>query len=112
MASQLGPIEIHCDAPSYSIVAACRQLGFRQPEDVAWYRLHHFINGQYDQWRSFDFQALKTLLGWQRPKRESCICGQPLPETEMYTFTLLSGTQVSYFIGQCRHCRTIFWDEP
>ena len=39
MSSQQGPLEIDGDAPPYHIVRACRQLGFRDPEEVRWCRL-------------------------------------------------------------------------
>jgi hypothetical protein len=34
-----------------------------------------------------------------------------LPVMERYTFTLVSGAQSSYFIGQCSRCLAIYWDE-
>jgi hypothetical protein len=30
---------------------------------------------------------------------------------EGYTFTFASGKEAEYLLGQCRRCRTIFWEE-
>ena len=36
MSSELGLLEVECDAPPYPIVRACRKLGLIAPEDVRW----------------------------------------------------------------------------
>jgi hypothetical protein len=43
MLKRLGPIDVDCDAPSYMIVQACRQLVMQSPEDVRWCRMRHFL---------------------------------------------------------------------
>lgn len=99
MAKDLGPIEILCDAPPYPVVKACAGLGFREPQDVRWARL--------------DRRRLRRPAGlfpWLRPAAPRCACGQPLPALESYTFTFVSGSQARYHLGQCRRCRTIYWD--
>src|SRR5437868_7926718 len=105
MPNQLGPLEFCCDAPPYNIVRACRMIGLRSPEDVRWCRLSPFIG------TSPKPQSWRMLLGMTRPEEGACTCGQKLPLLERYTFTLISGNQSSYFLGQCSRCRSIYWDQ-
>jgi hypothetical protein len=100
MPEDLGPIEIVCDAPPYPVVRACAGLGLHAPQDV--------------RWRRFDRRRLKRPAGlfpWLRGGKPSCGCGRPLPELESYTFTFVSGSKMEYFLAQCPHCRTIYWDK-
>jgi hypothetical protein len=100
MAEELGPIEIECDAPSYAVVKACVGLGFITPQDVRWQRIdRHSV-------------AVKPIgfFGWRKSKPPRCHCGEEVPMLHSYTFTFLSGSQVCYFVSQCRRCRTVFWD--
>jgi hypothetical protein len=34
------------------------------------------------------------------------------PELARCTFIFPSGMEADYLVGQCRHCRAIFWEEP
>jgi hypothetical protein len=34
----------------------------------------------------------------------------PLPTLTPYRFVLNTGDEVSYALGQCPHCLTVFWD--
>jgi hypothetical protein len=101
MPDQLGPLEIDCDAPPYTIVQASAAVGIRMPEDVRWCRLRHFLD-RHAGWRK--------VLGLSRPAAESCTCGQALPKLVRYLFTLNTGEEMSYLLGQCRRCRSVFWD--
>ncbi len=104
MSEQLGPLDVDCDAPPYAVVAACEGLGFQAPLDVRWCRTSH---SQADR--------ASKLLGWfhgkGRPEQRTCTCGQSLPLLEPYTFPFISEKRVVYFLGQCRRCRTIYWEE-
>jgi hypothetical protein len=91
MSSELGPIDIVCDAPPYPVVRACQRLGLRAPQDVRWCRVNRYAAGS---------------------ARGSCTCGHAAPRLESYTFTFVSGSQASYYLAQCPRCRTIFWDKP
>ncbi len=108
MSSKLGPIEIQCDAPPYPIVQACHMIGVRRPEDTRWCRMsqfrHYGANGR-------DGQSVWHLsLGLGRQERTACTCGQSLPRMEEYAFTYVTGEEVSYRLGQCTKCDTVFWD--
>ena len=103
-------LDIPCDAPSYSIVKACRMVGVRTPEDVRWCRLSHFRKGRHARLDLFSLQTWKFLLGMS-PENSACSCGQELPRLEEYTFTSVSGKETRYLIGQCARCRTVFWEE-
>ncbi len=104
-------IDVLCDAPEYPLVRACRKVGFRDPEDVRWCRLSHFRPGK-PGWRGlFNVRTWKALLGIGETRQTHCSCGQELPVLEKYTFTFSSFRQVHYLVGQCRGCRTIFWEE-
>jgi hypothetical protein len=112
MAERLGPIKIDCDAPPYAIVRGCHKIGLSNPEDVGWHRFRNFLNGRLGGGGLFPVQAWKAFLGIHSPEHLCCPCGHSLPKLEKYTFTYLSGREAEYFLGQCGHCQTIFWDEP
>lgn len=100
---------INCDAPPYSVVQACRRVGFEDPEDVRWCRLNQAPAGSVDLLKPATWKA---FFGQAGAGGSTCACGQPLPLIEKYTFTFLSGRQGHYYMGQCRRCHTIYWDEP
>jgi hypothetical protein len=107
MEDNLGPIDLCCDSPPYFIVQACRQLGIHTPEDVAWFRVPTVSPTRA---RLAGSQALRKLLGMANPPGNGCVCGQPLPRLDKCTFTLSSGREVNYLIGQCDQCLAIYWD--
>jgi hypothetical protein len=100
MSGNLGPIDIQCDAPPYPVVKACVSLGFHEPEDVRWCRIERRR-----------LRRPSSLFPWLRAAIPMCVCGQPLPKLESYTFTFVSGSQLEYHLGQCSRCRTIYWDK-
>jgi hypothetical protein len=110
MFGRSAPFDWECDAPSYNIVQACQRLGFYAPEDVRWCRLSHLGQHRVD-WREFLRRPWRLLQGLTRSTGKTCFCGQALPGLEMCTFTLISGKEISYVMGQCRRCHAIFWDE-
>ena len=109
--SRLGPIEISCDAPSYKVVQACRRIGFQCPEDVRWCRLSEFVHTAQGWKGLFHTDTWKRLLGGNRADDKACSCGEHLPNLDRVTFTFTTGHEVTYLLGQCCRCRTIFWDE-
>jgi hypothetical protein len=111
MSNRLGPLEISCDAPPYSVVCACRQVGFQSPEDVRWSRISQVLDVPADEWQAYKRQPWKLLLRMSQAAGPSCRCGQRLPGMDQYTFTYLAGNEVSYLLGQCNRCRTIYWEE-
>lgn len=108
MSIQLKPLEICCDAPPYSVVEACEWCGFDSPLDVPWWRLSRLFNGEVQHNSNF-FRLWRWLFGRSRPKKYSCICGQPLHNLKYFAFNTVS-QKGDYLIGQCHRCRTIFWD--
>jgi hypothetical protein len=111
MPNRLGPLEVNCDAPPYNIVRACQMIGLRSPEDVRWSRLSQFVGASADGRESVKGSSWRSLLGMSPPECIRCTCGQKLPLLEQYTFTLISGRQTSYLIGQCSRCLAIYWQE-
>jgi len=111
MPSQLGPIEISCDAPPYHIVRACQQIGIESPEDVRWCRMSHFLHVQTGWRELFKRQPWKLLREATEAEHRTCSCRQPLPNLDKFTFTLISGKELSYHMGQCRRCLTVYWEE-
>lgn len=112
MASQLGPIDVLCDAPPYPIVQACHMIGIREPEDVRWLRKSLYLS-ERPSWRELiNQQSWKALLNMNQNDRRGCTCGSPAPSLDRCKFTLNTGREICYLIGQCNRCRTIFWDEP
>ncbi len=105
MFSQLGPIEICCDAPPYPIVEACTQVGFDDPLDVRWCRMSHYL-------ASAGSSLPRKLFGViSETTQARCKCGRALPLLEKYTFMFASEKLADYMLGQCPRCRTIFWED-
>jgi hypothetical protein len=110
MAQQLGPVEIVCDAPPYGIVRACCRVGFGSPADVRWERLHEHLRAQEKRGSLLSLRTWKAFFR-RGPKPRACRCGADLPEMALYQFTTVWGKRTGYLLGQCRRCRTIFWEE-
>jgi hypothetical protein len=112
MSSQLGPIEICCDCPPYSVVRASKRIGLEFPEDVRWWRLSDFRKQGEQSWGLFRPRTWRLPWGTTRPAhRDTCSCGAKLPLLQRYAFTFRTGNESSYLIGQCLRCRTVFWEE-
>jgi hypothetical protein len=105
MSSQSEPQQFDCDAPPYTIVKACQELGFHSPLDVRWCRMSLYLATS---------GAGSGMLGWpfgrSRSPDKQCACGQPLPRMERYQFAFPSGRRATYLLGQCSRCRTIYWE--
>jgi hypothetical protein len=111
MSSKLWPIELTCDAPPYHIVQACYRIGIESAEDVRWCRVSN-MGGAPGGWRQLlAFPPWGTLSRANQPGDATCSCGRPLPRLEPYTFTLITGKEISYLLGQCGHCHTVYWDD-
>ena len=110
MPSGLGPINICCDAPPYPIIEACKRIGLERPEDVRWCRMRHFMNGEDGHGELVNVQAWKAFFKIHK-RAITCDCGQNLPTLEKCTFTFITGRELSYAIGQCQRCLTVFWEE-
>jgi hypothetical protein len=109
MSSQLGPIDVQCDAPAYAVVRASRNVGIRDPEDVRWCQTSRFVNEGTERVKAglFHFLAWESLLG---RSQTACSCRAPLPLRERYTFTFSTGREETYVLGQCPRCGTVFWE--
>jgi len=111
MYSRFDQPEIWCDAPPYAVVRACKGCGFHAPLDVRWCRLSRFVNAEEQRECYFGTRFCRWLFSKRKPKVTTCTCGQPLPDLKKYGFTFLSNKVGDYLLGQCRRCRTVFWDE-
>jgi hypothetical protein len=109
MSNRLEPIDNECDAPLYSFVETCETLGFRSPLDVRWCRISHFVGDQREP--GGGFHPLRWLFGGIKRPVKTCTCGQPLPIMEVCICTFESRKEVHYLLGQCRRCRTMFWED-
>jgi hypothetical protein len=103
--------DIDCDAPAYPIVRACRGLGFHAPEDVRWCHVPPVSRRPARSESVFNLQAWMAFFSKSAPKGPTCSCGRELPRLDSYTFTLMSGKEVRYLLGQCGRCRCIYWKE-
>jgi hypothetical protein len=111
MSSDLGLLEIDCDAPPYPIVRACRKLGMTAPEDVRWCRTSHLGKRHHGWISSLASRTLGRWLGRHQPENSACTCGHPLPCLESYSFLFHGGDQADYTLGQCPRCQTIYWEK-
>jgi hypothetical protein len=111
MASQLGPLEVCCDAPPYFIVQACNQVGFHAPEDVRWCRLSQHRQAQAG-WRNLvQFAPWNAFMTGTQLEAGPCSCGRMLPPLAVYTFTLDTGQEFSYLLTQCARCCAVYWEQ-
>lgn len=92
MGSKLGPLEINCDAPPYPVVTSCVKLGVEKPQDVRWLGTSEQIEGE-------------------AVERTVCTCKEKLPELNQYEFTFASGDVGMFNIGQCKKCKTVYWNQ-
>jgi hypothetical protein len=107
-----GPIEIDCDAPPYEVVSASRRADVRSPEDVRWCRLSHH-SAERSGWRLIlNPRAWRRLLAGRDGMRPACFCGQPLPALKRCTFPAQEDRPVTYLLGQCPRCLTVYWELP
>lgn len=107
MFSFSGAIEICCDAPPYEVVQACEKLGLESPLDVRWCRLSNNAANASSP-RAWPWQ---WFFGKKRSEHRSCSCGRSLPTLFKFAFRFLGDDIPDYRIGQCRHCRSVFWEE-
>jgi hypothetical protein len=112
MVQRLRTLEVECDSPPYEIVRASRQVGLQRPEDVPWTRLSQSFACVGGRQRSPGHQPRHQAAVRRRPAGASCVCGRGLPVLAKCTFTFNTGREVSYWMGQCQGCRTVFWDVP
>jgi hypothetical protein len=111
MFGRIRQFEICCDAPPYGIVRACERCGFQSPLDVRWWRLSRFLAGEGPGNSNLVIGLWQWLGGWRKRKPTTCTCGRPLPDLKKYSFTFFTMKVGDFFLGQCRQCRTVFWDD-
>jgi hypothetical protein len=107
----LGPMDIEFDGPPYSVVKACKGLGFQSPLDVRWCRMSHVFRDQGEVGGVAGFHPLRWLFSSGQPPKTTCSCGQSLPLLRCFTFTFVSEKKAHFFLGQCCRCRTMYWEE-
>jgi hypothetical protein len=102
-------IDLDCDAPAYSVVHACKTVGVERPEDVRW--CHWTRRGVRRTAGWFHVGNWRSLFRRPSPDDTRCSCGETLPCLEECLFSCVSGEAVTYLLGQCRRCGTVFWQE-
>jgi hypothetical protein len=109
MFSQLGPVEMRCEAPPYPVVRACARLGLRTPLDVRWCHLNQFL-GEHAEPQAAIGRRLWRWLWGRRKLQRTCTCGEPLPRLERYPLAEFAESEGDFLLGQCQRCQTIFWE--
>ena len=111
MSSELGPIDIECDAPPYVVVRACARLGLVSPEDVRWCHLRR-VPDRHGSEPPQGESAWNVFANANRSASvEHCSCGEPLPVLGRYSFLFNTGEEFICSVGQCSRCHTIFWKD-
>jgi hypothetical protein len=108
---QLGPIDVCCDAPPYPVVQACSQIGFDSPEDYRWRRMSQHRGANAAMRHIAKFAPWNVFLAGNALQTGMCNCGQLLPAMACFIFTLDTGQEISYSLGQCSRCHTVYWEE-
>ena len=113
MSEKVGPIEVCCDAPLYRVVQASRGLGIRLPEDVRWLRMSTFRR-RVPRTRGVASYFRELFRGRDERPGATCTCGDPLPGLDRLLIAFDGSAETAYYLGQCTHCRTVFWegDQP
>lgn len=94
------------DLPPFSVAKGAQALGFKSPLDRPWRRVG---------WS--DSACVRTLcpclpLGVDPVTLDLAVCEGPLEVITLERFSLMSlrrGRIARVFLGQCPHCRTLFW---
>jgi hypothetical protein len=110
MISNLGTLEIQCDAPAYEIVRTCQWLNFQSPLDVRWSHLDH-LTGRHGDRPNILRRIWRIVFGPFEGTQKLCPCGLPLPNLERYLFPVLFPKESDCLLGQCPRCQTIYWQE-
>jgi hypothetical protein len=110
MVKRLTTLDVECDSPPYAIVRACHQVGLQRPEDVRWVRMSRCLASQRGGRDLPGYRRGVWSALFRRRAAKPCVCGHRLPMLAKCTFTFKTGGTVSYWMGQCQRCRTIFWD--
>jgi hypothetical protein len=71
------------------------------PEDVRWIKMSHFHSFVEDSKMNRYFLSAGGVV--------LCFCHEKLPKLSKYRFTYSAGDEVTYSVGQCPKCRTVFW---
>jgi hypothetical protein len=110
MFSRCDQLVLWCDAPPYAVVRACKGCGFHSPLDVRWCHMSRFLKGGGRYRGILGFRLWQWLFGQSKPKQRTCTCGEPLADLRWYEISFFSEKTDAILLGQCRRCRTIFWD--
>jgi len=102
-------IDLDCDAPGYAVVRACKSVGIEKPEDVRWCHWTRRAIRRRAGW--FHVRNWKSLFRRPATDHTRCACGQALPGLEECLFSCGGGEAVTYLLGQCSRCGTVFWRE-
>jgi hypothetical protein len=102
-------IDLNCDAPAYPVVRACKSVGIDRPEDVRWCHWTRRSSRRSASW--FRVANWKSLFRRPAADLAHCSCGQTLPGLEECLFSYVGGEAMTYLLGQCHRCGTIFWQE-
>lgn len=76
--------------PCYELIQSLKKFGFIKPEDVRWQQINLESEG-------------KKFLKY------CCTCGNLKREVILKNFSFAFKQPMSYFIGQCPRCDTIYW---
>jgi hypothetical protein len=109
MSKQVGPIELTCDAPSYSVVRASQRAGLQSPEDVRWLRMSTFLFRPPTRPVGLT-SFLRQLFRGTRNRPKTCTCGGGLPRLGAVVVAF-EEDETGYILGQCPRCQTVFWEE-
>ena len=110
MIMQLEPLAN--DLPPAPIVEACERIGFLGSKDVGWSKvstLHSSRSGWFTRLAN-RVAASRQYPGAAKCPEIECTCGEHYVLLLKYRFTLDTGAQLDYRIGQCERCGTIHWD--
>lgn len=76
--------------PCYELVSSLKKFGFEKPEDRKWQEINIEPSGK---------NFLKYI----------CTCGKIKREIVLKNFNFDFHNKLSYYIGQCPRCDTIYW---
>jgi hypothetical protein len=110
MFSWLKSREIEDETPPYLVMEACGALCFQTPLEVRWHRVSRFRNRHRLNKKRLRIRLLDLFFRLGSPMEINCPCGQPLPNLEAFTLKVLFEPEIQYLLGQCRQCRTIYWE--
>jgi hypothetical protein len=103
--------KLEWDCPPPPVMEGCERIGIIAASAGGWSRVSE-VGTLRSGWLGHLATRFSSNRGHAGKRREAaCTCGEHIVLLVKYRFTLDTGEQLDYWIGQCERCQTILWDD-